>query len=224
MKYFIKYPILLLALLYMAGCASVRHQPTTNVFSFEYENSTYEIIGITSEEGESVNFLVQSKNDSNIFRVIDYDQDGILDRVITGSIDLEEANKIYQEGIRQAVEQDRFRELEIYREYLITHEEYRLVIQSFSEGKDGYQNRFFIYEPDWIVVGIFWDDEADGTLSRIERGEMNLEYAQQLYDLILERAAEENRIDERFEDQFIITKDKPIENFRNALESSDLSE
>ncbi|CAN5381913.1 hypothetical protein BH23BAC3_BH23BAC3_15150 [soil metagenome] len=217
MKYFIQYPFLFLFLLYIAGCASVRHQPAHTLFSFELDNSTYEIIGLNTEEGESVNFLIHRENVNTIFRVIDYNQDGTLDRIITGSIDLMDANTIYQEGIRQAMEQDRFREVEQFREYEITYNNYRMVIQSVSEGRTIYQNRFLIYDTDWILIGVFWDEDSNGELTRIDMGDIELNDAQLLYDEILQRASEDNRIDERFEERFIITKDEPIKEIRGAV-------
>jgi len=217
MKYFIQYTFLLFFLLYLAGCASVRHQPAHTLFSFEFDNSTYEIIGLNTEEGENVNFLIHRENDNTIFRVIDYNQDGVLDRVITGSIDLVDANLIYQEGIRQARERDRFREIEKYREFEITYNDYRLVVQSIPEGRTSYQNRFHIYDKDWVLTGVFWDEDSNGELTRIEIGEIELNEAQLLYDVILQRASEDNRIDERFDDRFIITKDEPVKQLRDAV-------
>lgn len=216
MKYRIQNLFLFFLLLYIAGCASVRPQPANTLFSFEFDNSTYEIFGVTSEEGESVNFLVYRENNNTIFRVIDYNQDGILDRVITGSVDLAEANDVYQEGIRQAREQDSFREIEQSREYEISHNSYRLVVQSLLEDRQRYQNRFIIYNSDWIVLGIYWDDESDGILTRMEKGEIELSDAQTLYELILQRASEENRIEDSGDERFIITKDEPVEEIRNT--------
>lgn len=216
MKYRIQNLFLFFLLLYIAGCASVRPQPANTLFSFEFENSTYEIFGVTSEEGESVNFLVYREDNNTIFRVIDYNQDGVLDRVINGSVDLAEANDIYQEGIRQAREQDLFREIEQAREYEISHNSYRLVVQSLIKDRQSYQNRFIIYNSDWIVLGIYWDDESDGILTRIEKGEIELSDAQTLYELILQRASEENRIEDSGDERFIITKDEPVEEIRNT--------
>ncbi len=216
MKYLNEYLFLFLLLLYIAGCATVQPQPANTLFSFEFENSTYEIFGVTSEEGESVNFLVYREDDNTIFRVIDYNQDGVLDRVITGSVDLTDANNIYQEGIRQAREQDRFREIEKAREFEMLHNDYRLVVQSLLEDKQSYQNRFIIYSSDWIVLGIYWDDESDGILTRTEKGEIELSDAQTLYELILQRASEENRIEDSADERFILTKDEPVEEIRNT--------
>lgn len=201
--------IVLLPLLGLAGCASVPQQPSNTYFSFDFEDSTYEIIGITTEDGGSVNFLMHRKNDTTLFRVIDVNRDGVIDRVVTGSIELDRANLIYREGIQQAIERNQFREAVRPREFEIDYDDYRLQVQSFETGRDRYQNRFVIFNPDGIILGVYLDEGSDGKLNSLELGDVTIDDAQILYDVILLRATEKNRIETTHIGRYIITYDKP---------------
>jgi len=204
------FSIILLPFFVLAGCASVPTQPTSTSFSFEFEDSTYEIIGIMNEEGESMNFLLHRQNDSTLFRVIDLNQDGIMNRVVTGTIDLDRANVIYQEGIRQAIEKGQFKETVHTREFDTIYDDYRLQVQSYLMSRDQFQNRFIIYNLDWIILGVYLDEDSDGLLTIQELGEINMEDAQNLYDVVLHRASEKNRIDTSHSDRYIISSEKPV--------------
>lgn len=199
----------LLLLFFLSACALFRAQPSNTNFSFEFENETYEIIGYTTDENDSANFLIHRVNGTTLFRVIDRDQDGILERVVTGSIELERANRIYNEGIRQARELGLYKEIESTREFEHIHEEYRLIVQSYTYRRQSYVNRFIIYDLNWIVDSIFWDDDSNGILNRKEIGERDLDDAQVLYDLALQHASESERIDMRFKNRMIISENKP---------------
>jgi len=207
-----KYLISIVSLLFfLTSCALFRHQPEGTQFSFEFENETYQILGYTSDEGQSANFLVKRDGDRTIFRAIDRDQDGIIDQVITGSVGLPEANEIYREGIRQARELGQHKEVERFREFEHTYLEYRLLVQSYIPETDTYLNRFIIAGLNRDVISVAWDDDSDGVLNRIESGNIDLETAQSLYERTLDRAADNNRIEPDMDGRFVITTGKPAD-------------
>jgi len=204
------FSIILLPFFVLAGCASVPTEPTSTSFSFDFEDSTYQIIGIMNEEGERMNFLLHRQNDSTLFRVIDLNQDGIMNRVVTGTIDLDRANVIYNEGIRQAIEKGQFKETAQLREFDTIYDDYRLQVQSNIISRDQFQNRFIIYDLDWIILGVYFDEDSDGTLTILELGEINMEDAQNLYEVVLHRASEKNRIDASHSGRYIISYENPV--------------
>jgi len=201
--------IALFTLLGMAGCASVPQHPSNTYFSFDFEDSTYEIIGIADEEKGSANFLLHRQNDTILFRVIDLNQDGNIDRVVTGPIGLGRANLIYKEGIRQAIEKNQFRETPRLREFDMAHNSYQLHVQSIVMGRGLSNNRFTIYNCQNIILGVYIDEGSDGNLNTRELGEVTLDDAQNLYDVILLRASEKNRIETAHGGQYIITYRQP---------------
>lgn len=195
----------------LTSCALFRHQPEGTQFSFEFENETYQILGYMSEEGQSANFLVKREGDQTIFRAIDRDQNGIIDQIITGSVGLQEANEIYKEGIRQARELGKHKEIERFREFEHTYREYRLLVQSYIPDTDSYINRFIITDLNRNIISVAWDDESDGLLTRIESGDIDLQAAQALYERILSRAADNYRIETNMDGRYVITTGRPAD-------------
>ena len=189
----------------LIGCGLFRQQPVNTLYTFSLDSKTYQIAGFHNGDGESVNYLVEKEDDRVIFRAIDEYQNGVLDRVVSGSISLREANRIYQTGIRMAMESDQFREVERERTFETETDEHRLVIASFKTGENQFQNRFLIYDLNWDLLGIYWDSDSDGVIDRQEQGDIEPDRVQALYNIALQNAADRQRIEERDGNQTIIT-------------------
>lgn len=207
-------PGFLLLFLFMSGCLLFRQQPEGTYYSFEYQGEMYEIIGVQSDQGETANFLVERENGGVVFRAIDRNQEGTLEQVLSGDIELERANRIYREGIRLAQEEGRYNEIEKFREFLYRYGSVRLVLRSTIKEGDTFVNLFVIYDDDGSVVGIYRDAGSDGVITDVDKGKTELEDARELYKMLLNRAREENRIDDSYPDRFIITEDDPVELLR----------
>lgn len=207
-------PAFLLLFLFISGCLLFRQPAGGTYYSFEYQGDVYEIIGVQSDQGETANFLVKRENRGVVFRAIDRNQEGTLEQVLSGNIELDRANRIYRAGIRMAQQEGRYNKIEKYREFLYRYGSVRLVVRSTIEKKETYVNLFVIYDNDGSVVGIYRDDGSDGILTGVEKGKAELENARELYKILLDRAREENRLDESYPDRFIITVDDPVELLR----------
>lgn len=207
MKSAILYSIPLLMI--MAGCSLFKTQQNGSLFVFEYEGQTYEIAGFTGEDGESVNMLLQRdpESDAIYFRVIDENQTGILDRVITGDINLKDANRIYQAGIRIAQQQDQYKSIDRERTFETETDEYRLIVESYLKRQNSPFNRFIIYDLNWNLLGIYFDEGSDATLNRQQEADVEMTTAQELYNVAIERAGENNKLEKSSDRQVIITQD-----------------
>ena len=207
MKSAIRY--LLPLLLFLAGCSLFKSQQTGSLFVFEYEDQVYEIAGFVSEDGESVNMLMQRdpESDEIYFRVIDENQTGVLDRVLTGEISLKEANEIYQAGIRIAQQQDQYKSIDRERTFETETDDYHLIVESYLNRQDSPFNRFIIYDLNWNLLGIYFDEGSDATLNRPQEAEIEMTTAQELYMQAIERAEEENKIEKSSDRQVIISQD-----------------
>lgn len=207
MKYSARISITLFLLIFVAGCSLFRSQSAGSLFIFDYEGKTYEIAGYNnSTEGESANFLIQRMGDDVILRVMDRNRTGVLDRVITGDISIQEANNIYQEGIRIAIHEDQFESLSRERTFNIRSDDYRLVVESYLKLEDQFQNRFIIYDLHWVLLGIYWDEESDGIIDRFDTGELAIDKVQELYTVALQEAQEEGKLQDSDDNQFIISQ------------------
>src|SRR6056297_641422 len=206
MKHSAKLIFPLILLFFVAGCSMFRTQQSGTLFSFNYEGKTYEIAGYTNESGESVNYLTYRENESIVFRAVDHNRSGIIDQIMSGSISIMEANKIYQAGMRIAMEKDLFKNIQRDRTFEVAYNEYQLLVETYQKRKGKFHNRFILFDLNWELIGSFWDDDSDGELDRTESGDVELDFAQNLYSIALQRAGESDRLHETDDNQRIISK------------------
>ncbi len=74
----LKISLLLFLGLLIAGCSSTKDLPQKTLFPFEYNDDVYQIISISSEDGEGMNFLLKVTDDTTSFRTLDRYQDGVI--------------------------------------------------------------------------------------------------------------------------------------------------
>ena len=196
----------LILIFFVTGCSMFRTQQSGTLFTFNYEGKTYEIAGYTNSAGESANYLTYRENEGIVFRAVDHSRSGIIDQVVSGSISKMEANKIYQAGIQIAMEKDLFKNIQRDRTFEVAYNEYQLLVETYPKRKGVYHNRFIVFDLNWELIGSFWDDDSDGRVDRIESGDVELAFAQNLYSIALARAEESDRLIETDDYQKIISK------------------
>ena len=181
--------------IFLAGCATTRNQTSKNVFSFEHEGLSYQIISINTSSGEGTNFLnLTDENGNDVISVRDLDQDGILDVVLKGNISLEEANYIYMAGIMNAKLKGSYNEREPLRSFEVTRDNTHYTVRSYYVEDFTLTNMFIIHNEKGIPEFILEDLTGDGTLDKVEKGAILLEKAQPLYTAVLTAGIESGRI------------------------------
>lgn len=204
MKYsaHILYPLLIL--FFVAGCSLFRPQPSGTLFLFDHEGKSYEIAGHVNDDGESTNFLTHREGDNVVFRAVDRNRSGVIDQVVSGSIPILEANEIYQAGIQLAMENDKFKTIERNRIFELEYNDYQLMVESYRKRKGQYHNRFVLFDLNRNLIGIYWDDNSNGTIDRADIGDVEMDIVRDLYSIAIERAATQNRLVKIDDDQVII--------------------
>ena len=104
------------------------------------------------------------------------------------------------------MEKDLFKNIDGNRSYEVEYADYQLVIETYLKRDDEFHNRFVLFTLNWELVGIFWDDNSDGTIDRSETDEIELSEAQKYYTIALEKAQEDERLIETDNEQIIIRK------------------
>ncbi|WP_340104227.1 hypothetical protein [Rhodohalobacter sp. 8-1] len=204
MKYSKKILYPLLILFFAAGCSLFRTQPAGTLFTFTYEGKTYEIAGYSNESGESLNYLTFRDNGDVVFRAVDRNQSGLIDQVIHGSISVLEANEIYRAGIQLALENDQFKRIDRNRIFEQEYGDYQLMVESYLKKEDQFHNRFVLFNLNWDLVGIYWDEDSDGTIDRKDAGDLDMELVQELYSIAISSADKQKRLEKTDNDQLII--------------------
>jgi len=127
---------------------------------------------------------------------------------VSGSITVNEANEIYQAGIEIAMERDLFKNIEKERTFEYRYGKYQLIVETYQKRVDVYHNRFILFDLQWELMGVYWDDDSDGILDREDSGDLELDAAQNLYMIAIQQAAEKNRLQETEDGQILISKNK----------------
>lgn len=164
------------------------------MFPFEYENEAYQIVSISSPSGEGMNILLKVQNDTSVFRILDRDQDGLLDVVQRGDISLDEANKIYTVGIIEAQDAGKIRERDRERLFQYSSDHYYFRVQTFGLYSDVYYNRFVVGNIRLGIEESFLDVNADGVLDKAEYANQSHKEVQHFYQKVLQKGMEQDRI------------------------------
>lgn len=194
-----KYLNLVLTLLFLftlLSCGTTKETVPDSVFNFQFENNEYEIIGLTDSSDREINYLVQYGDNEVLFRAIDSNRNGSLDDLLTGDISLTEANRIYKAGINMAMSQGKHRGESTDREYVVNIDNLNFAIETYPSEETKYRNRFIIYDLEWNLLEMYWDNGSNGTLDEIEQGDGSIENAQIHYNNVLERAAQERHMED----------------------------
>lgn len=194
--------LLVIAGLFLASCSSTDKIPRKAMFPFEYENESYQIVSISSPSGDGMNILLKIQDDTSVFRILDQDQDGLLDVVQHGDISLDEANQIYMVGISEAQNAGKIRERDRERLFQYSEDHYYFRVQTFGLYSDVYYNRFVVGNVRLGIEESFLDVNADGVLDQAEFANQSHKDVQPYYHKVLQKGLEKDRI--------IISNDKYV--------------
>lgn len=200
---YLKYHFIFFLGLLFVSCSSTRELPQKTLFPFEYEDESYQIISITSPNGEGMNFLMKVDNGSSIFRTLDQDQDGMIELIQYGPVSLEEANLIYHFGIQKAIDDGKFKSRRGERIFKYNDDPYLLTVQTFGIYTDLLYNKFTVKLSSHNTAYTFIDNDADGILDKAENRDLDVQEYQPLYLKILEEGVKADRIEFKFE-KFVI--------------------
>lgn len=202
--------LLLTSLFILIGCASTEPRTESSKFEFQFEERTYEIIGLISSDGESLNDLVLRDGREIVFWARDDNQDGSMDRVMRGEISLERANEIYKAGIRLAAEQGKFEQKPHPRTFEYADEQFiYTLITVLSESGSSY-NLFSVYNIETEVETKMRDSNHNGQLDENQFESEEYIRWQRLYERALEKGADERRIQFTDEGTYIVRVDRRL--------------
>lgn len=187
--------LFLLTLAFLNSCSSTEPRTENSKFEFEHEGETYEIVGLVSADGGSTNDLVLRKDRELVFWARDFNQDGIINQVVSGDISLEKANEIYEAGIRIAEEQGKYEKKQHPRTYHYGDEDYLYSVITVLGRINSNYNVFIIFNIKSDVEIKLTDSNMDGTLDDGSVESEVLRQWQQTYKKILEQGVKERKID-----------------------------
>lgn len=177
----------------LMGCVSTNQTAKKSVFTFNYEDQTYEIVSVNTESGEGINILTLISGSEKV-SARDLNQDGVLDIIIRGNTSIDELNTVYLAGIDIARSSGNYSERQALRQFEWEQESYTLIISTYFYNQNEVNNQFIIVFSETGQEAIFTDLMADGTLDEWDKGNIEITRAQKLYEMTLLKGIDEGRI------------------------------
>ena len=202
--------LILISIFLVLGCASTEPRIESSKFEFQFEDETYEIIGLISSDGESLNDLVLRDDREIVFWARDDNQDGVMDRVMRGEISLERANEIYRAGIRLADEQGKYQQKPHPRTFEFVEDQYIYTLVTVLGDSENSYNLFSVYNVETKVEVKMRDSNQNGQLDEDQFEHEEYTQWQRLYELALEKGQDEGRIQQTEEGTYIILVDRRL--------------
>lgn len=178
---------IMLSSLLLCACAQPELRIQASQYRFKLNDETYRLRSITSEgESKFYNELIGAK-----FLAVDFDQDRILDCILLGDADLDEAQAVYEHGLNELSKENKLQfRMPTVKRYLQESEDFRLEIMSFrrTNGQPPF-NEFKLTGKRQMVspqINVFVDRNADGMLDEVLKGVMELQSAQTQYAEMIE--------------------------------------
>lgn len=186
----------------LGGCSATGPKVEIGGYTFMYDGKEYKIESVTPNYSEGYNILSRREGDRLVFKGIDKEQDGKLDNLLAGSVSLDEARKIYEEGILEGERRGYLRKRTFAREYKTSDAMYDYILATYILMTGEVYNRLTIVKKQAFQdPSVAFDEDADGQIDRIEKGLDLLPHCQSLYREVLDRGIKEGRIvksDKRF--------------------------
>lgn len=208
----IAYIAVILTVALNLSCATTQETSRKSVFSFSYDEHSYEIVSLNTKTGEGTNVLYELVDNTSDILARDINQDGTIDIVIKGSLTLEECDEIYKAGINTAKQSGNYQERTPARQYQWVLEEYTLVISTYTTNIDHINNVFLVRFNNDQAEHMYTDIFGDGVLNSTDKGYIQIERAQQLYEMTLLKGLDEKRM--LFEDGTYKVKQQRTSTYR----------
>jgi hypothetical protein len=177
------------------GCATTRPALKAGGYPFTYEDKQYRIESVTPKTDVGYNILVFGESDQITVKAIDNDQDGVLDKVIKGDIQLAELQKIYETGLSFGKMHGTVKNRVPSREYRTSDVINFYVLNTYKLATgDIYNKLSIISKRTFQDPTVLLDLSADGSLNQVKGSEEKPEKYQNMYDLVLKRGLEDGQV------------------------------
>lgn len=164
-------------------------------FEFEYNNNNYVIrSAYCPGNPESCNQII-----GDDVMAVDQNQDRIIDKIIMGNYSLAEVQKIYDHCLNLLERQNKLNKIDSpLIGYYVFDGDKEFEIRTLSSNLNTTFNEFKIIEKKgWgesQVINVFVDENSNGILDEIIKGEISLEEAQEFYSKVIERGLSEREL------------------------------
>jgi hypothetical protein len=179
---------------FLVGCGSSKQQALHYSFEFVDGGNDYEIISVVESSDRGYNFLTRRENGRVVLSAKDEDQNGTIDSIVLGDLDLITANSIYRKGIETARARNRYRELHATRSFACIISGQNYVVNSLAADDEGSFYNTFVFSDGYGGEVVAVDKDADGKLDTIRKGVADLTASSELYAAALQEGLRGGKI------------------------------
>jgi hypothetical protein len=147
-----------------------------------------------SNDATGYNILMREENNNIIIKGIDKQQNGELDEVLEGDFSLEDANKIYTDGLEAAKERGMLTKRNFERYYNFSDKKYDYEIRTYILVQGDNYNVFAAKKKSGNNIIIIMDEKADGILDNFQQGNGDIIKFQTLYEEVLRQGIINHRV------------------------------
>jgi hypothetical protein len=184
-----------LLLLLLCVCARRGNVIEIGGYAFLYQGKEYHIQSVTPTHSEGYNILSLREGETLVFKAIDKEQDGRLDEVMIGDMALEDAERIYSEGIAEGERLGYIRKRTFAREYRYKDDFRNYILATYVLVSGEIYNKLIISDRSaFRSQAEVLDSDADGKLDDVIEGTETLGTYQKMYQYVLEKGSQVNRI------------------------------
>ena len=180
--------------LFLISCAGTRQDLRISNFKFDFQNKNYHIRSVNcAQQAECYKELI-----GDDFVAVDFNQDRIIDKIVMGDVNLSDAQEIYDYGLDLLAQENK---LEVHdtdvTQYMETEPCCISEIKTFWTKGSGAFNEFIFVENrdnNTSVTTVAVDQEADGKLDQLVKGNTSLESMQSKYTAMIGRGVESGQL------------------------------
>ena len=155
----------------LIGCSNQKLRSYVTQYTFQMNDETFHIRSISPVDQTKARNQILGKN----LVAADYNQDGVVDRIVFGEKSLLQAQQIYVYGLAKVAEENKLRiKAPTVNRYLYTDNSFQIEIVSFSTEKGNWFNEITVIENLSVFsprIIILVDSDADGILDGTLKGE-----------------------------------------------------
>lgn len=209
------YKILLsiVILAFLLGCATTNKSVSkSGKYLFAHMDKMYLIESFTPATETGNNFLVLKDGDKVVFKAIDKEQNGYIDEVLLGDISLEEARKIYSNGLAKAAKRGNIENHTPNRFYQFEDIMNDYYVSTYNYSSNNVYNRLTIIKKNSLQKSdnkiVILDLAADGSLNKVLRGECSVDEYQNIYNELLNQGVRFSKISNNEGKFFVLVSNK----------------